>query len=128
MTNAKVIIRVSSFGLFEIRLNDKRRRPVVDEMYLHIRAETSGGNGYAERADGINQMIEQALALIGSGRAVKRRSAAFAGFGGDGEVADQQNRSADLRHVQVEMFIAITKDAQGNELLASHSASAGVSS
>ena len=56
-------------------------------------------------------------ALFGWGGIGERGAAAFGGFGGDGEIADEENAAGDLVDVEVEAFVVVVlEDAQAGEL------------
>ena len=62
-------------------------------------------------------MIKQLLAALRPRRVVEGWSASATSFGGDSEVADQQDRSAGLRYVQIEVLVAVAEDSQTDQLL-----------
>src|SRR5947199_1402589 len=87
-------------------------------MNFHVGGESSGCGWNVKRLDDINELREELFAERRIGGAIERRAAAFSRFGGDGEVADQQHRAADLPDVLIEMLLAIAaaEDAQAGEL------------
>src|SRR5262249_44580221 len=100
-----------------IRAHKKSRRAVIDQMHLHVRAESARLNSKPEISCRDDELLEQRLADLRIGGAVERRTSALSGFGRHREIADQEHRSADLRDVLIEMFLAIAENPQAGQLL-----------
>ncbi len=81
----------------------------------HVGAEGAGGEGDGGLAEGVEEEVEELAAEVWAGGWVEAGAAAFGGFRGDGEVADDQEAAMGGLDVEVEVFVGIGEDAEGQE-------------
>ena len=73
-----------------------RHRAVVDEFDLHVGAEHAGFHVRAEASQRVGEGGDQRFGDATGRGGVPRRPSALGGVGVEGELADHQNRSADV--------------------------------
>jgi hypothetical protein len=66
-------------------------------------------------AEGCEEEVEEVAGAVWGGGWVEAGAAAFGGFGGDGEVADDQEAAVGGLDVEVEVFVGMGEDAEGEE-------------
>jgi hypothetical protein len=90
---------------------------VVDAAYVHILAEYSFLNSDAPLANKLDDLFVKLLCQHRLGGGIKTRSAAFAAIAVKGEIADEQNLSADIHYTSIHFASLVGKDAQVHELV-----------
>ena len=95
----------------ELRLDEDRERPVVDQRHLHHRPELAGFHVQTPASQVGNNRVDEGLGLLPGGSVSPRRAAPLAGVAVQGELRDHENRGT---HVERGTFVV--EDAQLGDL------------
>lgn len=90
---------------------------VVLEGDLHVGAEEAGGEGDFGFGEACEEEVEEGFGLFWRGGGAEAGAAALGGFGGEGEVGDDEERALGAGDVEVVGFVALGEDAEGEEFL-----------
>ncbi len=77
-------------------LHDQRHRTIVDKVHGHVSAKPSRFHGCSEPAQFIDELIDQRLGNVRSGRSEVRRPATLSGIGVERELTDHENLPGSL--------------------------------
>ena len=100
-----------------LTVDSQCHRSVIDKLHLHHRAETTGLHANTQCPYGIDKCFVQRYRDLRRRGVHEAGSPAFAAVAVKRELADNKNRSASRRQIDIHLPIRVFKDAKRNDLV-----------